>query len=86
MQSNVVMAFRKRLKWLGYYDVIIRQYKDHGCIRAGWYTIQAREPLAGRPITVSMPLAAMYRWRRGCTYQHVHPDLQQVDLVEVEPF
>ena len=59
MQSNIVMAFRKRLKKTGYEDISIKQMRGEG-IPAGEYTVTAIEPLAGMKITAYYTLSAMH--------------------------
>lgn len=56
-QSNIVMAFRKRLKKRGYQDIRIELYKP------GFYMVSALEPLARMGVQVEMTEADMVRWR-----------------------
>lgn len=90
MQSNIVMAFRKRLKRWGYRDISIRQYCVEG-IPSGEYSVIATEPLAGMKVCANYTLAMMHHAFK-CTDQRVTPNLyaatcwdtaQQVTLGEV---
>lgn len=58
MQNIVVMAFRKRLKNLGYKNISIRRDKD------GEYSITAAEPLAGFIVSCKFPLTELYHKAR----------------------
>ena len=56
-QSNVIMAFRKRLRKKGYKDI-------HICLTSsGSYLIQAIEPLAGFGVQVEMSEIDLYLFR-----------------------
>lgn len=57
MQSNIVMAFRWRLKKRGYLDVHIKS------LGAGNYFVRALEPLAGFGVQTVMSLSEMNFWR-----------------------
>jgi len=58
MQCAVVMAFRKRLKNVGYRDISIKQVRNEG-IPTSEYTVTAVEPLGGIKIQVYFTLAMM---------------------------
>lgn len=55
MQSNVVMAFRKRLKKRGYTDISIKYNKEKAI-----YNIKAIEPLGHLCICADYSIIAMH--------------------------
>jgi len=92
MQGNVVMAFRKRLKKVGYRDISIRQVRNELGVPTGEYSITAIEPLGGISIHTYYTLAMMDHAFKGSrnTAQWVTPKppgfrdtAQQVSFKEV---
>ena len=51
MQDNILLAFRKRLKNRGYYDIsIYRSVERDAFGRRNKYTVTCKEPLNGTPV------------------------------------
>ena len=59
MQTQSIMAFRKRLKKRGYKNISIVRCKDKTREKyKNFYTVTANEPLADQKIVVEYPLIA----------------------------
>ena len=59
MQTQSIMAFRKRLKKRGYTNISIIRCKDKTRENyKNFYTVTANEPLANQKIVVEYPLIA----------------------------
>lgn len=59
-QNNEVMAFRKRLKGYGYTEIKIVQARDEkGESLAGWYDVEAVEPLGKMQVGVRLSVGSM---------------------------
>lgn len=57
MQDKILLAFRKRLKNRGYYDISIYRSAERDAFgRRNKYTVTCKEPLNGTPVIVTHEL------------------------------
>ena len=61
MQDPILLAFRKRLKKRGYYDISICRAPSEG---KDYYRVYCNEPLAGVRIVKAYPLTTFHRLMR----------------------